>query len=72
MIVTGMIGQDELKDKRIYQKAMELSANIKNTDNLVRIWLLLVLCTEMSESDKKAIIGRIKEVPKYVNLASVL
>lgn len=72
MIVTGMIGQDELKDKRIYQKAMELSASIKNQDNLVRIWLLLVLCTEMSESDKKAIIGRIKEVPKYVNLASVL
>jgi hypothetical protein len=61
MIASGVNGHgEELKDKRIYQKAMEMAGKVLNQDHVVKIWLLLLFCNDLSESERKSLTHRIK------------
>lgn len=62
MIVSGIDGRgEEVKDKRIIERAQELCLRIKDPEKIVKIMLLMLFCLECSESQRKLFINKIKE-----------
>lgn len=62
MIATGISGhgQEEIKDKKIYQRAMDYCSKITNQDYVNKIYCLIIFCIDLSENDRKNIILKMK------------
>ena len=70
MIVSGYSGHgEELKDKKIIEKAFEYCSKLKNQDTITKIMILILFCLDCSESNKKNAIQRIRANEKYEKLA---
>ena len=61
-----------MKDKKICNRVLEYSAKTPHTHYALKLLVLLMMCNDVPESDKKLILGRISEHEKYKPLATLL